>query len=69
MGKLEDFQSEMGLKGCKSSIFNAPGTEIPLPHPILKLGDFCFLTIGFSSKKWNKEKDLEQHELKGLQKV
>ena len=43
--KLEKFQNKIGLKGCKWSSLNAPGTETPLSHPILKLEEFPFLHI------------------------
>ena len=44
--KLEKFFHKMGLMGCKWSSLNAPGTEIPLSHSILKLGEFPFPIIG-----------------------
>ena len=40
--KLKIFQNKMGLKGCKWSSLNAPGTETPLPHPYWKLQEFPF---------------------------
>ena len=44
--KMENFQNKRGLKGCKWSSLNAPGTENHLSHPILQLGEFPFLIIG-----------------------
>ena len=44
--KLKNLQTKMGLMECKWSSLNAPGTKIPLSHPILKLGEFPFLIIG-----------------------
>ena len=35
MEKLEKFQNKMGLKGFKWSNFNAPGTDTPVPYPLL----------------------------------
>ena len=43
--KRENCQNKMGLKGCKWSSLNAQGTETPLSHPFLQLGDFPFLSI------------------------
>ena len=43
--KMENFQNEMSLKCCKWSSSNAPGTETPLSHPFLELGDLPFLSI------------------------
>ena len=40
--QLENFQDKSGSKGCKCSRLNGPGTQIPLSHPILKLGEFPF---------------------------
>merc|ERR1739842_5838 len=31
--KLKIFQNKMGVKGCKWSSLDAPGTESPLSHP------------------------------------
>ena len=33
VNKLEKFQNKMGLKGCKWSSLNAPGTETPQSYP------------------------------------
>ena len=44
--KLENFQNKKGLMGCKWSSLNAPGTENPLSHPLLGLGEFPFPIIG-----------------------
>ena len=44
--KLKIFWEKMSPKGCKWSSLNAPGTENPLSHPILKLHEFPFPTIG-----------------------
>ena len=43
--KLKIFWDKMGSKGCKYSSLNAPGTETPLSHPILKLDEFSLLHI------------------------
>ena len=43
--KVENFQNKSGLKGCKWSSLNAPGTEYPLSHPVLKLSTFHFPII------------------------
>ena len=43
--QIENCQNKMGLKGCKWSSLNAPGTENPLSHSLLELGDFPFLSI------------------------
>ena len=40
--KLKIFQDKMGLKGCKWSSLNAPGTETPQSHPYWVLGEFPF---------------------------
>ena len=48
--KLKIFQDKMGSMGCKWSSLNAPGTQSPLSHPILKLDEFPFLKRGGS--KW-----------------
>ena len=45
VNKLEKIQNKMGLKGCKWSSLNAPGTETPLSHPFLELGEFPFSKI------------------------
>ena len=34
--KLENLHPKSGLKGCKWSRMNGPGTKNPLPHPFLK---------------------------------
>ena len=46
--KVENFHNKRGLKGCKWSNLNAPGTENPLSYSILGLGEFPFLIIGLS---------------------
>ena len=38
--QLEIFPNKIGLKGCKWSSLNAPGTEPPQSHPYLELGEF-----------------------------
>ena len=43
--KWKKFQNKIGLKGCKWSSLKAPGTETPLSHPFLELGEFPFLII------------------------
>ena len=44
--KMENLQNKRGLKGCKWSSLNTPGTENPLSHPILELGEFHSPIIG-----------------------
>ena len=41
----ESSETKMGSKGCNWSSLNAPGTETPLSHPILKLDEFPFPII------------------------
>ena len=43
--ELEKFLDKMGLKGCKWSSLNAPGTETPQSHPYWELGEFPFSII------------------------
>ena len=43
--KLEIYRKVRGAKGCKWSILDAPGTQNPLSHPILELGEFPFPII------------------------
>ena len=43
--KLQSFQDKMGLKGSKWSSLDAPGTQSPLSHSILKLDEFHFTII------------------------
>ena len=43
--QIENCQNKMGLKGCKWSSLNATGTENPLSHPFLVLGEFHFPTF------------------------
>ena len=42
MWKLENLGNKIGLTGCKWSSLNAPGTQTPLYHPFLELGEFPF---------------------------
>ena len=64
VGKLENFWNKMGLKGCKWSSLNAPGTETPLSHPIFKVGWIPFshywtsgvIRIGLPVWKWKRWK-------------
>ena len=44
--KLKIFLNKMGSTGCKWSSLNAPGTENPWSHPILRLEEFPFPIIG-----------------------
>merc|ERR1711884_767964 len=37
--KLEKFQNKMGLRGCKWSSLNAPGTQSPQSHPYWEKGN------------------------------
>ena len=43
--KLKIFWDRMSSKGCKWSSLNAPGTENPLSHQVLELGEFPFSII------------------------
>ena len=43
--QIEISQNKMGLKDCKWSSLNAPGTQNPLSHPFLELGKVPLLTI------------------------
>ena len=40
--QMENYKNKMGLKGCKWSSLNAPGTETPLSYPYWKLEEFPF---------------------------
>ena len=42
---LEKLWNKSGLTGCTWSSLNAPGTETPLSHSILKLHEFPFPII------------------------
>ena len=42
---MENLLSKSGLKGCKWSSLNVQGTENPLSHPILEVGEFPLLII------------------------
>ena len=44
--KIENFQKVRGAKGCKWSSLNAPCTQSPMSHLILKLGEFIFPIVG-----------------------
>ena len=53
MKQIENCQNKMGLKGCKWSSLNAPGTQTPWSHPFLKLDISPFPIIGlWGNKKW-----------------
>ena len=43
--KLEFDGNKSGLKGCKWSSLNAPGTKHPLSHQVLRLDEFPFPII------------------------
>ena len=43
--QMENFKNKMGLKGCKWSSLNAPGTQTPLSHSLLELANLPFLSI------------------------
>ena len=43
--KLKIFQNKIGLKGCKWSSLDAPGTETPQSYPYWKLEEIPFLII------------------------
>ena len=40
--KLENYQNKIGLKDCKWSSLNAPGTQNPLSHSFLELDELSF---------------------------
>ena len=44
--KMENFWNKRGLKGYEWSCLNAPGTENPLSHLVLRLEEFHFPIIG-----------------------
>ena len=44
MKQIENSQNNMGLKGCKCSSLNVPGTQTPLSHSVLELENLPFLT-------------------------
>ena len=57
--ELENFMNKRGLMGCNWPILNAPGTETPLSHSVLKLEEFPFsiwgnkeLAIGCVIRLW-----------------
>ena len=54
--EMENFQNKRGLKGCKWSSLNAPGTETPLSHPFLKLGELPSEVIGIGLPSMKGEK-------------
>ena len=74
---LENSQNKRGLKGCKWSSLNAPGTQTPLSHSVLKFAKWPFSIIGslgvirngpqYDSEKF--EKFTEQKGLKGMQMI
>ena len=45
MEKFEHFMDKRGFKECKWSSLNAQGTQTPLSHPFLELGEFPFFII------------------------
>ena len=51
--KLKIFWNKMGSMGCKWSSLNAPGTENPLSHSILKLDESPFPLLAlWGNKNW-----------------
>ena len=55
MKSLKIFWSKIGSMGCKGSNLNAPGTENPLSHLILKLDESPFPIISpllWGNKNW-----------------
>ena len=51
--KLENVLNKRGLKGCKWSSLNAPGTENPLSHSIMKLDESPFPILAlWGNKNW-----------------
>ena len=55
--KLEIFQNKRGLKGCKWSSLNAPGTENPLSHSLLGLEEYPFPISRFMVRTPKETKD------------
>ena len=68
---MENFQNKRGLKECKWSSLNAPGTENPLSHSVLELEEFPFpLLVLWGNKNWPpsmKVKKMENFRTKGAQ--
>ena len=52
MKKLKIFWNKTGSMGCKWSSLNAPGTENPLSHSILKLDEPPFPLLAWGNKNW-----------------
>ena len=51
--KLENFKNKRGLKGCKWSSLDVPGTENPLSHSLLRLEEFSFPLLALrGNKNW-----------------
>ena len=51
--KLNIYKNKSDSTGCKWPSLNAPGTEAPLSHPILKLGEFPFPLLAlWGNKNW-----------------
>ena len=66
--KMKTFLNKMGLKGCKWSSLNSPGTENPQSHLILGLEEFPFpINSPRGNKNWPpsmKKKKLENIQIK-----
>ena len=62
--QIEISQNKMGLKGCKWSSMNAPGTRTPLSHPFLELdfSPFSLLAL-WGNKKWPPSIKVKQIEI------
>ena len=53
VNKLKIFKNKRGLMGCKWSSLNAPGTENPFSHSILKLDESPFPLLAlWGNKNW-----------------
>ena len=50
--KLDDCKNKSGLRACKWSSLNAPGTQTPLSWPFMKLQEFPFLSKKWGNKNW-----------------
>ena len=46
MEQIENYLNKMGLMGSKWSSLNAPGTQTPLSHSVLKFANWPFSIIG-----------------------
>ena len=53
MKQIENYKNKMGLKGCKWSSLNAPGTQTCVSHSVLELDFLLFSLLAlWGNKKW-----------------